>query len=94
MRVTEVRLSAAPEPNDRLRAFATVTLDDCFVVRGVKIIEVASGYLVAMPSRRRPDGSFQDLAHPIHARARAEIERAVLGAFRVWDSGRDMACTV
>ena len=94
MQVTGVRLAAAPKPNHRLRAFATVTIDDCFVVRGVKIIEVASGYLVAMPSRRRPDGSFQDLAHPIHPGARAEFERAVLGAFGAWEAGRDVACTV
>jgi len=94
VQVTEVRISAAPEPNERLRAFATVTIDDCFVVRGVKVIEVATGYLVAMPSRRRPDGSFQDLAHPIHAGARAEMERAVLGAFAAWEAGLDVAQTV
>ena len=94
MRVTDVRIAPVPEPNERLKAFATVTMDDCFVVRGIKIIEVASGYLVAMPSRRRPDGSFQDVAHPIHAGARAQIEQAVLGAFRAWESGASVACTV
>jgi stage V sporulation protein G len=94
VRVTDVRISPAQEPNERLKAFATVTMDDCFVVRGVKVIEVASGYLVAMPSRRRPDGGFQDLAHPIHAGARAQIEQAVLGAFRAWESGIGGACTV
>ena len=79
-RITDIRI--LPRDEERLLALATLTFDDCFVVRGVKIIRTARGLLVAMPSRRKPDGSFQDVAHPIHAEMRAEIERQVLTAYR------------
>ncbi len=78
--ITEIRILRRDE--ERLLALATVTFDDCFVVRGIKIIRTARGLLVAMPSRRKPDGTFQDVAHPIHAGMRAEIEQKVLAAFR------------
>ena len=78
--ITEIRILRRDE--ERLLALAAVTFDDCFVVRGVKIIQTARGLLVAMPSRRKPDGMFQDVAHPIHAAMRAEIEQKVLAVFR------------
>ena len=89
VRVTDVRITPLRDQNDKLKAFATITMDDCFVVRGVKIIQVARGLMVAMPSRRKPDGAFQDLAHPIHAEARADLEQAVLRAYQDWQSRGD-----
>jgi stage V sporulation protein G len=85
--ITDIRIMRRDE--ERLLALATVTFDDCFVVRGVKVIQTARGLLVAMPSRRRPDGVFQDVAHPIHAAMRAEIEARVLARFN--DSADDAA---
>ena len=52
MKITEVRIFQKEEDGKKLRAFATVTFDDCFVVRDIKIIEGTKGYFVAMPSRR------------------------------------------
>lgn len=52
MKITEVRIKLMDDPNDRLRAFCSITLDDCFVVRDLKIIEGSSGPFVAMPSRK------------------------------------------
>jgi len=79
MRITEVKISLRDD--EKLKAFATVTFDACFVVRGMKIIHAARGLFVAMPARRKPDGSYQDVAHPIHAQARAELETRVLAAY-------------
>ena len=80
IRITEVRLTATSHA--RLRAFATVTLDDAFVIRGLKVIEGKEGrFFVAMPSRKRPDGTFQDIAHPITAECRILLEEAVLGEY-------------
>lgn len=79
MRITEVKISLRED--SKLKAFATMTIDGCFVVRGLKIIRAARGLFVAMPTRRKPDGTFQDVAHPIHAQARAELERLVLHAY-------------
>ena len=52
MNITEVRVYRRNDPDKKLRAFATITFDDCFVVRDVKIIEGSKGLFVAMPSRR------------------------------------------
>jgi stage V sporulation protein G len=80
MRITEVRVSLRDDA--KLKAFASITLDDCFVIRGLKIIEGKEGTFVAMPSRRRKDGEYQDIAHPINNEAREEMERVILDEYR------------
>lgn len=79
MEITEVRITLRNE--DKLKAFASITFDDCFVVRGLKVINGSQGYFVSMPSRRRKDGTYQDLAHPINNDMRKDIEDRVLDAF-------------
>ena len=64
MEITEVRISLRDDA--KLKAFASITLDDCFVIRGLKIIKGQQGVFVAMPSRKRKDGEYQDIAHPIN----------------------------
>jgi stage V sporulation protein G len=76
MRITEVRLTLRDE--ERLKAFVSITFDNAFVVRGLKVIEGNTGLFVAMPSRRRKDGEFRDIAHPINNETRSMIEDAVL----------------
>jgi len=80
MNITEVRISLRDDA--KLKAFASITLDDSFVVRGLKIIEGKSGTFIAMPSRKRKDGEYQDIAHPINNEARAIMERVILEAYR------------
>ena len=80
MNITEVRVSLREDA--KLKAFASITLDDCFVIRGLKIIEGKTGTFVAMPSRRRKDGEYQDIAHPINNEAREEMERIILAEYR------------
>ena len=79
MQVTDVKIYL--RENDKLKAFATITLDDCFVIRGLKIIEGNKGRFVAMPSMRKKDGTFQDIAHPINNETRVLIEEKVFGAY-------------
>ncbi len=79
MEITEVRISLRND--DKLKAFASVTFDDCFVVRGLKIIEGASGTFVAMPSRKRNDGTYQDIAHPVNNQTRQRIEARILSEY-------------
>ncbi len=79
MDITEVRVTIRPD--DKLKAFASITFDHCFVIRGLKVIEGNKGLFVAMPSRRRPDGTFQDIAHPINAPMREEIESRVISQY-------------
>ena len=80
MKITEVRVSLRDDA--KLKAFASITLDDSFVIRGLKIIEGKTGTFVAMPSRRRKDGEYQDIAHPITNEAREDMERIILAEYR------------
>jgi len=60
-----------------------VTLDGCFVVRDLKVIQGATSLFVAMPAKRRKDGTFKDVAHPLNAETRERFERAILAAYDV-----------
>jgi len=80
LEITEIRITLRDD--DKLRGFASITLDNCFVVRGLKIIEGASGMFVAMPNRRRKDGTFQDIAHPINMSTREWMENQIIAAYK------------
>ena len=79
MNISEVRVTLRNE--EKLKAFASVTFDNEFVVRGLKVISGKQGYFVSMPSRKRPDGSYQDIAHPINNEMRRKIEEMVLDVY-------------
>jgi stage V sporulation protein G len=79
MEITEVRVSLQDE--EVLKAFVSITLDDEFVVRGLKVIQGVDGRFVAMPARRKRDGSFQDIAHPINRETREYMEGIILAAY-------------
>lgn len=76
MEITEVRVFLADE--DRLKAYVTVTFENCFVVRDLKVIRGNSGLFVAMPSKKKKDGTYKDIAHPINSDFRSSIERIIL----------------
>ena len=86
MEITEVRV--ALRDDDKLKAFASVTFDDCFVVRGLKIIAGNGGMFVAMPSRKKPDGTYQDIAHPINNEMRDKLEQMVISEYERVRSGQ------
>jgi stage V sporulation protein G len=80
MEITEVRVF--PVDEDKLKAYATITFDQCFVVRDLKVIQGNSGLFVAMPSKKRKDGTFKDTAHPLNTETREMIEAKVLAEYR------------
>lgn len=67
--------------DSKLKAVASITIDDCFVVHDIKILEGTQGYFVSMPSRKTPDGQYKDVAHPINTPTREEMNKVVLKAF-------------
>jgi len=79
MDITEVKVF--PVDEEKLKAYITIVLDNCFVVRDLKIISGTAGLFVAMPSKRRKDGTFKDIAHPLNQSTRAEMEKVVLDAY-------------
>lgn len=82
MNITDVRVRLAKSDNGKLKAVASITIDGCFAVHDIKIIEGNSGPFIAMPSRKTPEGEFKDIAHPINPEARALISDAVLRAYQ------------
>ncbi len=81
MKITEVKVYPATE-GGRLKAYATIVFDGCFIVRDLKIIEGHKGVFVSMPSRRRKDGTFRDIVHPLNSEMRATIEGCVIEEYK------------
>lgn len=85
MKITEVKVYPAKEKNGRLKAYATIVFENSFIVRDLKVIEGDKGLFVSMPSRRRKDGSFRDIAHPLNAETRQHIEEHVINEYNNTD---------
>ena len=81
MKITDVRIRKV-ENDSKLRAYVTVTFDDCFVVHNVKVIEGKSGLFIAMPSRKTANGEYKDVAHPINPAFRDELQNKILAEFK------------
>jgi len=80
VKISEVRAKRIDGDN-RLVGIAAITIDNCFVVHELRIIEGKNGLFVAMPSRKMPNGDYKDVAHPINSETRAMIEKAVLDTY-------------
>ena len=80
MNVTEVRLS--PTKGGKIRAFASIVIDDCFIINDLRIVEGREGQLfVTMPARKTRNGQMRDIAHPLNGDTREQIEKKVLGEY-------------
>ena len=80
MEITDVRIRKI-ETEGKMKAVASITFDNEFVVHDIKVIESQNGLFIAMPSRKAPDGEFRDIAHPINAATREKIQNAILGRY-------------
>jgi stage V sporulation protein G len=81
MEITEVRVF--PVDEEKLKAFASIIFDDCFVVSDIKVIHGTQGLFISMPSKKRKNGTFRDIAHPLNNETRRKIEERVLS--RYWE---------
>lgn len=79
MEITEIKVF--PVNEEKLKAYVTIILDNCFVVRDLKVIHGNTGLFVAMPSKKRKDGAFKDIAHPLNNETREMLESMVLAAY-------------
>lgn len=88
MEITEVKVYPVRKQDDKLKAFVTIVLDDCFVIRDLKVINGNNGLFVAMPSRKKNDGTYADIAHPLNSSMRSRMEEVVLGEYnRILEEG-------
>ena len=81
MKISDVRIRFVKKDDSKLKAVASVTLDDCFVVHDIKVVEGADGPFIAMPSRKTNNGEFKDIAHPLNTETREELRAAILAAY-------------
>ena len=79
MEITEVRIFLRDE--EKLKAYATVTFDNAFVVRNLRIIKGDKGLFVAMPSKKMNDGTYRDICHPINNEMRHSLEKKIVDAY-------------
>ena len=80
MEITEVRVFPVSN-EERLKAYATITIDNAFLIRDLRVINGNTGLFVAMPSRKMKDGTFKDIAHPLNSETREKMERVILAEY-------------
>ena len=81
MDITDIRIRQV-NADGKLKAYVTVTFDDCFVVHNVKIIEGKNGAFIAMPSRKTKTGEYKDVAHPINSDFRGSLQERILDEYK------------
>ncbi len=81
MRITEVKVLPV-DGDEKLKAYVTVKLDDCFVIRDMKVIKGTTGYFIAMPAKKMKDGTYRDLVHPLDKSTRQMLEDLVMDEYK------------
>jgi stage V sporulation protein G len=79
MKITDIRIFPVDEP--KLKAFVSIIFDNCFIISDIKVIEGNNGLFLSMPSKKRRDGTFKDIAHPLNSDTRKMMEDAVIAAY-------------
>ena len=80
MEITDVKV--IPVDDEKLKAFVSIVFDQCFVVTDIKIIHGPKGLFVSMPSKKRKDGTFKDIAHPLNNQMRQYLEEKILSVYK------------
>ncbi len=79
MEITDIKIF--PVNEKRIKAYASIVFDDCFIIRDLKIINGDNKLFVAMPSKKMKDGTYRDTVHPLNNETRQKIESNVLQAY-------------
>jgi len=87
MEITEIKVF--PVEEEKLKAFVSIVLDHCFMVNDIKVIQGRDGFFISMPSRRKRNGRFKDVAHPLNNETRRMIEDQILAQYDRAISGEE-----
>ena len=82
MQITDVRVRIV-DGNAKMKAVASITLDEAFAIHDIKVIEGEKGLFIAMPSRKAADGEYRDIAHPINSETREKIQNIILEKYEI-----------
>ena len=81
MNISDIRIRLVKKEDSKLKAVASITIDECFVVHDIKVVQGPEALFISMPSRKTPEGEFKDIAHPINTATREKISAAILEAY-------------
>jgi len=79
MEITRVKIGLCND--ERIKAYATITIDDCFVIQGLRLTHSKKGYFLFMPGRKRDDGTYVDVVHPLNNETRQMIQEKVVAEY-------------
>ena len=82
MKISDIRVRLVEKEDSKLKAVASFTIEDCFVVHDIKVIEGKDGLFISMPSKKTPDGEYKDIVHPINTETREAISNQILEAYK------------
>ena len=88
MEITDIRIRKV-DSEGKLKAYVTLTFDECFVVHNLKIISGQAGTFVAMPSRKTKKGEYKDIAHPINSDFRNAIQGRILDEYNKMEQSEE-----
>lgn len=81
MKISDVQIKMVTQDAGRLKAVASILIDDCFAVHDIKLIQGDNNIFIAMPSRKIPNGEFKDIAHPINSDTRELLRKTIMDAY-------------
>ena len=81
MKITDIRIRIVKKDDNKLKAVASLTIDDCFAVHDIKVIDGNQGLFIAMPSRKTPEGTYKDIVHPLNTETRESIKSLILAEY-------------
>ena len=86
MNITEIRVRLVKKEDSKLKAVASITIDECFVIHDIKVIQGTEGLFISMPSRKTPEGVYKDIVHPINTETREKISEQIIAAYQKQES--------
>lgn len=81
LNITDIRIRLLDNDESKRKAVASITIDGCFVIHEIRVVESNDKLFVSMPSRKTPDGKYIDIVHPVNTETRQDISDKVLAAY-------------
>ena len=81
LNISDIRIKLVEQADSKLKAVASITIDECFVIHDIKVINGEKGIFISMPAKKSPDGKHKDIAHPIKTETRKELEEKIIEAY-------------
>ena len=81
MKISDIRIRHVDNTDNKTKAIASFTIENCFIIHDVRVIDGVKGLFVAMPRRKTSTGDYKDIVHPADTATRSSIEAQILEAY-------------